>query len=32
LLPDTKASSYKYLFEELSRNENGAILRPDIVL
>jgi hypothetical protein len=32
LLPDTKASIYKYLFEEFCRNEYGAILRLDIVL
>jgi hypothetical protein len=32
LLPDKKTTSFKYLFEELSKNEYGAILRPDIVL
>jgi hypothetical protein len=32
LLPDTKASSYKVVFDELNCNEYGAVLRPDVVL
>jgi hypothetical protein len=32
VLPNKKTTSYKYLFDELSKNEYVAILRPDTVL